>query len=473
MTRTIQLATALTVLMTGAWVLSACGGGGGETTPSSAQPATTNVSLSDPATCAGPNGPYSHVYVTVKDVQASKDGSTWVAVTPSLSSKPMQVDLLGQANNQCFLAMLGSTTELQPGSYEQIRLILEDNSSASVVANNKCGNSAANCVVLNDGTTETLQLSSEAQTGIKIPVSQIAGGQFTVAAGQTKDLNLDFNTCASLVTEGNGKVRLKPVLHAGEVAATSTSISGTVVDSVTGKAVTGGNVMVALEQPDSNGIDRVVMATNADANGNFVFCPIPAGNYDVVAVGVNGSNVAYAATVTTAVPNGSTVSNIQLKATTGANTTPATLTGQVTTAGASAGTAADIQLSALETATVSGKPLTFTMPLAQQNSATASISTAAGATCAPNTDCATYSLSVPGANPNVGVFAASGTTWTQDTTSAVNYSVEGQAFVPSSGGTSDCSPSTVTATKTTANASLTVTSGLSVQVAALAFTGCQ
>lgn len=429
--------------------------------------------MSDPATCAGPNGPYSHVYVTVKDVQASTDGSTWVDVTPSLSTKPMQVDLLGQANNQCFLAMLGSTTQLQPGNYQQIRLILEDNSSASVVANNQCGNSAANCVVLSSGTTETLQLSSEAQTGIKIPTSQIAGGQFTIAAGQTKDLNIDFNTCASIVTEGNGQVRLKPVLHAGEVAATATSINGTVVDAATGKAVTGGNVMVALEQPDSKGIDRVVMATNADANGNFVFCPIPAGNYDVVAVGVNGSNAAYAATVTTAVPNGSTIANIQLKATAGANTAPATLTGQVSTAGASSGTSADVQLSALQTATVNGKSLVFTMPLAEQGSATASLSTAAGATCAPNTDCATYSLNVPGVNPNVGVFSSSGTTWTQGMTGNVGYNVEAQAFVPSSGGTTDCTPSTITSTTTTANASLIVTPGVSVQVAAMAFTGCQ
>lgn len=473
MNRTTKLATAFSVLLTGAGLLTACGGGGSSSTPSSPQPATTNVSMSDPATCAGSNGSYSHVYVTVKDVQASTDGSTWVDVTPGLSSKPMQVDLLGQANNQCFLAMLGSTTQLQPGDYQQIRLILQDNNSASVVANNQCGNSGANCVVLNDGTTETLQLSSEAQTGIKINAASIAGGKFTVAAGQTKDLNIDFNTCASLVTEGNGKVRLKPVLHAGEVAATSTSINGTVVDSATGKAVTGGNVMVALEQPDSKGIDRVVMATNADANGNFVFCPIPAGTYDVVAVGVNGSNVSYAATVTTGVANGSTIANIQLKAVTGVNTAPATLTGQVTTAGASTGTAADIQLSALQTATVNGKPLTFTMPLAQQQSATASLSTAAGATCAPNTDCATYSLNVPAANPNAGAFSASGTTWTQDATSTVDYSVEGQAFVPSSGGTTDCSPSTVTSTQTTANANLTVTPGVSVQVATMAFTGCQ
>lgn len=30
---------------------------------------TTNLTMSDPATCAGPTGPFSHMYVTVKDVE--------------------------------------------------------------------------------------------------------------------------------------------------------------------------------------------------------------------------------------------------------------------------------------------------------------------------------------------------------------------------------------------------------------------
>jgi len=37
----------------------------------------------------------------------------WVDLTPNLKNNPQQVDLLAQANNQCFLASLGSTTQLQ------------------------------------------------------------------------------------------------------------------------------------------------------------------------------------------------------------------------------------------------------------------------------------------------------------------------------------------------------------------------
>ena len=451
-------------------ITAACSGSG-----SAATPATTNVTMSDPATCAGPTGPYAHVYVTVKDVEASTaaDASRgFTDLTPDLAKKPMQIDLLGQADNQCLLATLGSTTELQPGNYQQIRLILLDNSSPSLVANNQCSN-AANCVVLaSDNSVHTLNLSSEANTGIKIPPGQIAGGQFTVAAGQTKDLNLDFNTCSSIVVEGNGQYRLKPVLHAGEIAATATSVNGTVVDEATSKPIVGGNVMVALEQKDANGVDRVVMASDADTAGHFVFCPVPAGTYDVVAVGISGSNVAYAATVTTGVTNGAAMGNVALAAESGvAGTAQGTIAGQVTTSTGTAGVAADITLSALESLTLGGNQLTITVPLVQQDAATANLATASATSCAANTDCASYSLAVPAPAPSTGTFAAGGTTYTPGTGSAA-YSVEAQAAVPSSGGTADCSPSLLTTSSGT-SASLTVTPGATVQAAVLSFTGCQ
>src|SRR5215468_10455018 len=247
--------------------------------------ATVDVSLSDPSTCTAPQGPYSHIYVTITDVKASTNAnagdndSSFVDLTPDLKNNPQQVDLLGLANNQCFLATLGSKVQLQAGNYQQIRVILLDNGSASKVTSNKCGN-GANCVVLGaDGSVHTLQLSSEAQTGIKIPSGQLAGGQFSIAAGQTKDLNIDFDACASIVSQGNGQYRLQPVLHAGEIALTSTSINGRVIDNVTGQAINGGATVIALEQKDSGGVDRVVMETVTDSNGSFVFCPVPAGSY--------------------------------------------------------------------------------------------------------------------------------------------------------------------------------------------------
>lgn len=366
----------------------------------------------------------------------------------------------------CLLAALGVNTQVPAGTYEQFRVILLANNQASQVTNNQCGPTAANCVVLAaNNSIQTLLLSSEAQTGIKIPASQISGGQFTVPANQTVDLVIDFNACASIVIQGNGQYRLKPVLHAGQVSATASTIKGTVVDSVTKLAIVGGTVMVALEQ-NQNGIDRVIMQTDADASGNFTFCPVANGTYDVVAVGINGAGVAYAATVTTGVAQGTSLGNIQLFAETVAPTTQASLQGVVTTSTGSAGTAADLTVSALQPIS---STVQATIPLVQQGSATASLTTAAGASCPANTFCVSYTLGVPAANPAVGPM---GGPWVQ-AAGTVGYSVDAQAFVPGMGGTVDCSPSILSTNMTTANTPLTVTGGATSNPANLVFTGCQ
>jgi hypothetical protein len=421
-----------------------------------------------------PNGPFAHVYVTVTDVKAHVNGSAadndsgFVDLTPGLSTHPQQIDLLGQASNQCFLASLGSTQQLQPGKYQQIRIILSDNSPAVVnktLPTNLCSNGAANCVVLNDGTVHTLELSSEATTGIKIPPGQIANGGLTVAAGETKDLDIDFNTCVSIIEQGNGKFRLKPVLHAGEVSTTSVSINGTVVDSATGKAVNG-LVLIALEQKDASGVDRVFMNTLADASGGFVFCPLPAGTYDVVIVGQAGG-AAYAPSIITGVSTGSTLSVVQLhpqpSAASGATTLQGTVTSQngATPPGA---TSIDVQVSALESVSTS---LIVTVPhLPNFAGATLALTTESNSSCAAGKDCVTYTMPLPASAPYVGAFAAGGTTLTQSVLPAA-YTMDGIAFVPSSGGTTDCSPGELQATP------VAPVAGSTLLVSTLAFTGCQ
>src|SRR5206468_5755445 len=342
--------------------LMSCSGG--------SKPGTVNTSISDPPTCAAPQGPYRHVYVTVNDVlihqsaSASANDAGWIHLAPGLKDNPLQVDLLGVAN-QCFLAMLGSA-EIEPGTYQQIRVVLAPNSAS--VNNNKCGN-VANCLMLTSdpsNTPQALQLSSETKTGIKIPSGQMAGGEFTIGAGETKDLNIDFNACASIVVQGSGKYRLKPVLHAGEVETQSTgaSISGTIIDKNTQQAIAGGTTIVALEQKDPNGVDRVVMETVASSNGGFAFCPVPAGTYDIVAIAVNGLGNTYAATAVTDVHPGNVLGTVPLTPA----ALPASITGQVTTSTDNAGTAVAISLSALQSI---GNNTLITVPLAEQSSATA------------------------------------------------------------------------------------------------------
>jgi hypothetical protein len=463
---------ALSFLAVGAFIVVACSSGSNSTTTTPGM-TQVNVMISDPATCQSPSGPFSHVWVTITDVRANVSStagdsdSGWVDLTPSLSKAPQQIDLLGQANNQCFLATLGDVQQLQAGSYQQIRIILADNSAT--VTNNACG-SSANCVVLaSDSSVHTLALSSESKTGIKIPSGQIAGGAFTISAGQTKDLDIDFITCQSIVHEGNGTYRLKPVLHAGEVSTTSTSINGKVLDGGTGNPVNG-TVLVAVEQKDATGIDRVQRATLAGSDGSFVFCPLPAGSYDVVIVGTRADGALYEPSIVTGVSLGSTTGSVNLYALASPALSAATLTGTVTSQnGSNAGTVADVELSVLETVNAT----TFTIPLAPtstQNAATLSVETAAPSgtlTCPAGTDCADYSLDVSAGSANVGAWSSGGTTLAANVTLAT-YKIDASAFVPSSGGVADCSPSEQTTPAFTLTAG-----GVTVPVQTLPFTMCQ
>jgi hypothetical protein len=463
----LRIVCAVVLLAVFMGILAGCSSSSPMTSSSAAM---VNVSVSDPSTCSAPNGPFSHVYVTITDIRvntnanAGDNDSSWVDLTPNLKSAPVQVDLLGLANNSCFLADLGDKLELQPGTYQQLRVILAPDSASSSISNNKCGK-ASNCVVLGvDGSVHAINLSSEATTGLKIPSGQIAGGQFTIAAGQTKDLNIDFNACASIVVQGNGQYRLKPVLHAGEVSTASSSINGKVFDKNTNAPI-GGTVVVALEQQDASGVDRVTMETVTDSTGAFVFCPVAAGTYDVVIVAVNGTATAYVPNITTGVQPGNTLGTVTLSAVTGTNTSLASITGTVATTNASnAATPADVAVSTLEQ--ISGAGTFYTIPLAAASSATASLTTVATMSCPANTDCATYTLQVPSVTPVIGTFSAGGTNYSGGTAIA-SYVVDALAFVTQSGGVPDCSPSEQ---KTIP---YSVTAGGSTAAQTLTFTGCQ
>jgi hypothetical protein len=435
--------------------------------------AQVNVRISDPATCQAPGGPFAHVYVTIKAVKAhvsataGDNDSGWVDLAPSLAMTPLQVDLLGQANNQCFLASLGDAQQLQPGSYQQIRIILAPDTAS--LPNTACG-ASANCVVLAaDSSVHALQLSSESKTGIKIPSGQIASGAFTVGAGQTKDLDIDFITCQSILRQGNGQYRLKPVLHAGEVSTTSTSINGKVLDGVTGNPVSG-TVVVAVEQKDTAGIDRIQRATLAAADGTFVFCPLPAGTYDVVVVGTRTDGAIYEPSIITGVSVGSATGTVDLFALASPVLSLSTVNGTVTSqTAANSGTVADVEIGVLETL----NSTTFTIPLPPtpaQSSATLVLETAApggGLTCPSNTDCAHYSIAVSSAAANVGAWSSGGTPLTPNVTLAT-YTIEAQASVPSSGGTADCSPSDQSTSPFTLSAG-----GTTITADTLAFAVCQ
>ena len=457
-------------------VITSCGGTSTEFTSGSGT-GTVRVSLSDPPSCKFPVGDFKNVWVTIRSVQAhvsptAGDGDgAWQELAPNLADAPMQLDLMATPQNSCVLAQLG-VTEIPVGAYQQIRLLLVANNPAAgspVPSTNACGSQGFNCAVLSDDSIKRLELSSQANTGLKIPPGQIVGGPITVEEGETIDLNIDFNACASIVRQGNGQLRLRPTLTAGQVSSASTGISGTVVDSVTMMPITG-EVQVAVQQADSTGVGRIVMQAAAGSNGSFNFCPLPSGTYDIVAVATSDADISFGPTALLGVPAGSSVGNIPLIADS-LSMGPATISGEATSTTGSAGVSVDVGLSALQTIDVSGAMRQLNIPL--QGDSTPVIATETGATCPANTFCKMYTLIVPAANPSFGTFMmGGGTMFSTPAAGDVLFSIEGRAFTPMSGGTPNCSPSFVLINMDSTDMPLKVTPATTTAAKRMDFVGC-
>jgi hypothetical protein len=137
--------------------LAACGGGGGSASTDSS--GTLRLALTDAPACG-----YDAVNVTIQKVRVHQSDSAnpddpngWseIVLNPAL-----RVDLLKLQNGD--LAELGEVT-LPTGSYNQMRLVLAENSTNPTVA-------LANSVVLTSDLTKTevaLKTPSGQQSGVK------------------------------------------------------------------------------------------------------------------------------------------------------------------------------------------------------------------------------------------------------------------------------------------------------------------
>lgn len=145
----------------------------------------------------------SEVNIVIDSVQVNNTDNEegWITI-----SEPMQsYDLLKLTNGA--YEVLGEV-DLEPGTYEQIRLIL---------------NPEGNNLVFPDERVEDLFIPSGAQTGVKLNVNA------EIEAGFTYTLILDFDASRSVVKAGNsGKYLLKPVIKASNEATTGI-VSGTVL----------------------------------------------------------------------------------------------------------------------------------------------------------------------------------------------------------------------------------------------------
>lgn len=183
-------------------------------------------------------GPYNAVNIDLQGVEVT--GADGNAV--SMNVHAGIVNLLNFSNGVDTLITSGN---LEIATVEQIRLIL----------------GASNSVVINN-VKYPLSTPSADQTGLKLQVHQ------TLQAGVQYSVVLDFDANKSIVVEGNGTYRLKPVIRTIE-AALNGSIKGKISPIGTLASVT------------VTSADLLTYSSNVTATGDFMLMGLPAGTYSV------------------------------------------------------------------------------------------------------------------------------------------------------------------------------------------------
>lgn len=140
---------------------------------------------------------FTEVNVNILEVWAHYEGGNgssggWI----QLNAIPGFYDLLQLQNG--VMAVIANPTQIPVGNISQLRLILGDN----------------NYVVETIDSVSTqlpLNLSSQDETGLKINLNS------EIQANQTIVVTLDFDAEQSIVEQGNGEYKLKPVIKVESV----------------------------------------------------------------------------------------------------------------------------------------------------------------------------------------------------------------------------------------------------------------
>lgn len=188
-------------------------------------------------------GDYEEVNIDIVDIQinvSDDDSKGWESL-PNV--RKGIYNLLDLVNDKDTLLV---NADIPAGRIQQIRLVLGPN----------------NTVKLNGGAIEPLQTPSAQQSGLKLNIHQ------SVVAGILYTLVMDFDASRSIVTTGNGKYILKPVIRT-VLQEAGGSISGVVTPYTFRTAV------YAIQGTDT------VAGTSTDLLGNYLIRGLNAGTYTV------------------------------------------------------------------------------------------------------------------------------------------------------------------------------------------------
>lgn len=369
--------------------LAACGGGGGGGSPATG---TVRMSMID-AQCG-----YKNVFVNVREVRiqssptAGDNDSGWITIP--VPNGPKKIDLLTLTNGT--LLDLGGAT-VQAGTYEQLRLVLED---------------TGNEVVLEGSSTPIpLKTPSAQQSGLKIKAP------YTVAPNTTTDFLLDFDACKSIVVAGSsGQWILKPVVRL------TPKFTGAIQGFVT---TAGTNTSVSAQLPSG----EIYRTAIVDGTGKFVLPYLESGTYTVVI-----TSDARQTTVVTSVPVGTTTTTLNTSTTalplatsatstvtgTVSNASVITIPGGTSTVDAdvtatqtlTGGTKITVKTAEVQTTTAPNGTYSMTLPVMAPAKVAYSTTLGALVTDAPVADVYTFTAASPGKTSPAPQTVGIGTTTT-------------------------------------------------------------
>ncbi len=256
----------LALLLAGG-LLAACGGNGG-----GSDTGTLQVGLTDAA-----NPEFSQVVVSVKEIRVVPPGDSADSQTGQLPAvvtfdTPRSFNVLDLKFQQ---QVLGEA-QVPAGDYNQLRLVLSENSDPA---------NPANYVVLasDPGVKIPLSTPSGQESGLKIV------GHFSVTPGQATAVVLDFDPGRAIAQSGSsGSWNFKPtgirVVQVQDTLADYGAISGQVVQ-MTQDATSGQDVetpvtgaLVSVTDADSGAL---VASTSVNAEDGTFRLLLPAGSYDI------------------------------------------------------------------------------------------------------------------------------------------------------------------------------------------------
>lgn len=242
------------VVLSLALLFSGCGGGGDSPAGDGDGAVTARIVLTD-----APRSDIQEVHVHIVRIEAVSDAGTVLLVGDE--DIPDDIELMALAADP----MLLGERNLPPGSYTQLRMIVNDAPGT-------------NYIIDGDGVRHDLTVPSGPQTGIKLLTSR-----FTATEGSTITILLDFDAAASVHQAGrSGQWIMRPTVFANIIQGVQISlgtIRGTVLNAAGEPLPVPEERMLGVFVETEEGV--VAVGEVSPEDGTFEIATVVAGDYDL------------------------------------------------------------------------------------------------------------------------------------------------------------------------------------------------